>query len=165
MAVSLLKLGLRPADTVLEIGCGTGKVTAALASASGKVVSIDIRPEAIALARKNTRAHGQGTIDFTWAEATEFLQQETIYDCAFVGGTKNLLAILPALAKKVRRTIVINAVLLSTVSDAVSALQELGIFCEAVQVQVSRSHSIAGSIMFRPIDPVWIIVARGAACS
>jgi hypothetical protein len=32
-------------------------------------------------------------------------------------------------------------------------------------VQVSRSHEIAGSIMFKPIDPVWIIVARGAACS
>jgi len=34
-----------------------------------------------------------------------------------------------------------------------------------VQVQVSRSHPIAGSIMFKPIDPVFIIVARGTACS
>jgi len=88
-----------------------------------------------------------------------------VYDCAFVGGTKNLLVILPLLAKKVRRTIVINAVLLSTVCDAVSALQELGLFVEVVQVQVSRSHPIAGSIMFKPIDPVFIIVARGTACS
>ena len=166
MAVSLLKLGLRRTDTVLEIGCGTGKVTAALASATEHVVSIDIRPEAIALARKNTAELAGSTIEFTCAEATEFLQGGSItYDCAFVGGTKNLLAILPVLAKKVRRTIVINAVLLATVADAVAALQELGLFVEVVQVQVSRSHDLAGSVMFKPIDPVWIIVGRGTACS
>jgi cobalt-precorrin-6B (C15)-methyltransferase len=43
-------------------------------------------------------------------------------------------------------------------------MQELGIFDEVVQVQIARSHAIAGSIMFRPIDPVYVIVGTGAAC-
>jgi cobalt-precorrin-6B (C15)-methyltransferase len=129
------------------------------------VVSLDLRPEAVALAAKTAEEAGLHNISFSCTEATEFLRHDGVYDCAFVGGTRNLLAILPVLAKRVKRTIVINAVLLSTCSDAVAALGELGLFCEVVQVQVSRSHPIAGSIMFRPIDPVWIIVGRGAACS
>jgi cobalt-precorrin-6B (C15)-methyltransferase len=55
--------------------------------------------------------------------------------------------------------------MVSTLERAVSTLKELGLFIEVVHVQISRSSDIAGSIMFRPIDPVYIIVARGAACS
>ncbi|PKG31339.1 methyltransferase domain-containing protein [Methanoregula sp.] len=165
MAVSLQKLGLVSTDTVLEIGCGTGKVSVAMAQAVQKVISIDIRPEAVALATKTAKEAGRKNIEFSCAEATEFLRHDAVYDCAFLGGTKNLLAVLPVLAKNVKRTIVVNAVLLSTVADAVAALQELGLFVEVVQVQVSRSHAIVGSIMFKPIDPVFVIVGRGAACS
>ena len=98
-------------------------------------------------------------------DAVDFLKNDQVFDCAFLGGTKNLAEILPVLAKKVKRTIVINAVMVSTLEQAVATFKELGIFTEVVQVQVSRSYDIAGSIMFRPIDPVYIIVARGAACS
>lgn len=165
MAVSLQKLCLRSTDTVLEIGCGTGKVSVAMAKIVQQVDSLDLRPEAVACAEETARAASVCNIGFSCTEATEYLRHGNVYDCAFLGGTKNLLAILPVLAKHVKRTIVINAVLLSTVGDAVSALQELGLFCEVVQVQISRSHAIAGSVMFRPIDPVFIIVGRGAACS
>lgn len=165
MAVSLHKLGLRSNDTVLEIGCGTGKVSIAIAREVQKVIAIDTRAEAVAFATNAVKKAVVHNIILAHSEATAFLETPGVYDCAFVGGTKNLLSILPALSRKVRRTIVINAVLLSTVSDAVRAMQELGIFTEVVQVQVSRSHALAGSVMFRPIDPVWIIVGRGTACS
>jgi len=68
------------------------------------------------------------------------------------------------LARRVRRTIVVNAVLLSTLNRTVESMQELGIFREIVYVQVARSKEIAGSIMFRPVDPVYIIVGTGKAC-
>ena len=165
MAVSLQKLGLQKTDTVLEIGCGTGKVSIAIAREVKNVIAIDARPESVAFAKKAAKEAGMKNIQITEDVAPAFLEGAGKYDCAFVGGTKNLLAFLPLLSRKVKRTIVINAVLLSTVSDAVSALQELGLFTEVVQVQVSRSHELAGSVMFRPIDPVWIIVGRGTACS
>ena len=76
-----------------------------------------------------------------------------------------LLLVEARVVQKGERTIVINAVLVSTLECAVTTLKDLGLFSEVVQVQVSRSYDIAGSIMFRPVDPVWIIVARGAACS
>jgi len=164
MAVSLFKLGLRSTDTVLEIGCGTGKVSIAAAQQVKKIFSIDKRPEAIKIARESAQKTTIHNIEFFCTDATDFLEFDQIFDCAFVGGTQHLARILPVLAKKVRRGIVINAVLLSTLEQAVATMQQLGIFCEVVQVQVARSHQIAGSIMFKPIDPVYVIVGKGTAC-
>ena len=165
MAVSLFKLGLASTDTVLEIGCGTGKVSVAMARIAKKVYSVDLRPEAVYLAMENAKASGITSIEFSCTDAGDFLQKDQVYDCAFIGGTKNLETILPVLSTKVRRAIVINAVLISTLAQATATLTRLGMFSEVVQVQVSRSYGIAGSIMFKPLDPVYIIVARGAACS
>jgi cobalt-precorrin-6B (C15)-methyltransferase len=165
MAVSLFKMGLHSSDTVLEIGCGTGKVSVAMAKTAKRVYSLDKRSEAVSLATETARHAGAHNIEFFCMDAVDFLKNDQVFDCAFLGGTQMLAEILPVLAKNVKRTIVINAVMVSTLERAVTALKELGIFTEVVQVQVSRSYDIAGSIMFRPIDPVFIIVARGAACS
>jgi cobalt-precorrin-6B (C15)-methyltransferase len=165
MAVSLFKLGLISTDIVLEIGCGTGKVSVALAKTVKKVYSVDKRPEAVSLARETARNAGVRNIEFFCTDAAGFLNNDHFFDCAFLGGTQALAEILPVLARNVKRTIVINAVMVSTLERAVTTLKELGIFTEVVQVQVSRSYDIAGSIMFKPIDPVYVIVARGAACS
>jgi cobalt-precorrin-6B (C15)-methyltransferase len=164
MAVSLFKLGLRSTDTVLEIGCGSGKVSIAAAQQAQKIFSLDKRPEAIAVAQESAQKGLISNIEFFCTEAVEFLESERIFDCAFVGGTQQLGRILPLLAKKVRRTIVINAVLLSTLAQAIETMKRLGIFCEVIQIQVARSHEIAGSIMFKPIDPVYIIIGKGTAC-
>jgi cobalt-precorrin-6B (C15)-methyltransferase len=164
MAVSLFKLGLRSTDTILEIGCGTGKVSVAAAQRVKKVFSLDKRPEAIKTAREAAEKNPLHNIEFFCTDAVDFLASDRIFDCAFVGGTQQLARILPVLAKKVRRTIVVNAVLLSTLSQTVVTMQQLGILCEVVQVQVARSHAIAGSIMFKPIDPVYVIVGKGTAC-
>jgi len=165
MAVSLFKLGLLDTDTVLEIGCGTGKVSVAMAKTVKNVYSLDKRPDAVSLATETARGAGMDNIEFFCMDAMDFLKEDQVFDCAFLGGTQHISEILPVLAKKVKRTIVINAVMVSTLERAVTSLKGLGIFTEVVQVQVSRSYDIAGSVMFRPIDPVYIIVARGAACS
>jgi cobalt-precorrin-6B (C15)-methyltransferase len=71
---------------------------------------------------------------------------------------------LPVLAKRVRRTIVVNAVLVSTLHTTITTMQELGIFSEVVHVQIARSQGIAGSIRFWPINPVYVIVGECTAC-
>jgi len=164
MAVSLSKLGLRNTDTVLEIGSGTGKVSIAIAHQVKNILSLDKRPEAISVAQEAAQKSGIHNIEFFCTDAIDFLIADRVFDCAFVGGTQQIRRILPMLAKKVKRTIVINAVLLSTLSETVATMKELGIFHEVVQVQVSRSHEIAGSIMFKPIDPVYIIVGKADLC-
>ncbi len=57
----LQSLAINPADSVLEIGTGTGYLGACLALLARKVKSIDIRPEFVALARHNlSEARGTG---------------------------------------------------------------------------------------------------------
>lgn len=164
MAISFLKMGLLAGDTVLDLGCGTGKVSVAAAGLAKKVYAVDRRPEAIAYATGAADKAGLNNIEFYCGEATDFLSDAPLFDCAFVGGSQQIETILPVLAKKVRRTIVVNAVLVSTLATVTSTMQRLGIFREAVHVQVSRSHELGKSMMFVPIDPVYIIVGSGVAC-
>jgi cobalt-precorrin-6B (C15)-methyltransferase len=164
MAVSLFKMGLHHGDVMLDCGCGTGKVAIAAAQVAKTVYAVDWRPEAIRYARQEAAAAGMANIKFFCGEASKFLAGDRTFDCAFVGGSKEIEEILPVLVQRVRRTIVVNAVMVSTLSCVVETMQRLGIFREAVQVQVSRSHPIAGSIMFRPIDPIYIVVGSGTAC-
>jgi cobalt-precorrin-6B (C15)-methyltransferase len=164
MAISLFKLGLSPEDCLLDLGCGTGKVSIAAAPLVKQVYAVDRRPEAIRYAREQADAAGITNIEFVCGEALNFLAADRTFDCAFIGGSSGITVVLPCVAKKVRRTIVVNAVLVRTVSTVVEIMQKLGIFREAIHVQVSRSHGIGGSVMFKPIDPVYIIVGSGTAC-
>jgi cobalt-precorrin-6B (C15)-methyltransferase len=164
MAISLFKMGLSKNDVVLDLGCGTGKVSIALAQQAQKVYAVDRRPEAIRYAQDEAQKAGITNIEFFSGDAMDFLDTDLTFDCAFVGGSKQIAMVLPCLAQKVRRRIVVNVVLTSTLSTVVETMQRLDIFREVIHVQVSRSHGVGAGIMFKPIDPVYVIVGTGAAC-
>ena len=66
---------LRPAGNVLEIACGTGLWTGALAGAASTVTAIDAAPEAIDIARGRVKAANvrfEIADVFSWAAATRF---------------------------------------------------------------------------------------------
>ncbi len=164
MAISIHKLGLRHGDVFADIGCGTGKISVEAAGMAAKVYAIDLRDEAIEYARRLAGDRGVSNIEFLPGEASEMLPGIDGLDCAFVGGSKNLPQVLEALASQVRGNIVVNAVLLNTVKEAVDTMTKLGIFKEVIHVQVSRSHPLGDSIMFIPINPVYIIVGGRPQC-
>lgn len=161
LAIALQKLALRPGDRVLDLGCGTGAVAIAAATTAGEVVAIDRRPEAVAYARNAAAGAGAGNISFVQAEGGDALPGLGAFDAAFVGGTRGLAELLPVLAERVRRRIVVNAVLVDSLHAAIAAMSALGIYREAVHVQCARAAPLAGSVYFRPIDPVWVIVGEG----
>lgn len=165
LAIDLAKLALRPEDHVLDLGCGSGKVAIAMAARVSRVSAVDRNGEAIAYAQEQARRAETDNITFHHQEAVEFLAGPGRFDCAFVGGTGRLAGVLALLADRVERTIVVNAVLLATLHTAVTEMQRLGIYREALQVQVSRSHPIAGDFMWKPADPVYIIVGGRPPCS
>ena len=78
MAVSLFKLGLCPTDTVLEIGCGTGKVSVAMAKLAKKVFALDKRPEAISVATETARQAGSPISNFPASDAVDFLKNDQV---------------------------------------------------------------------------------------
>ncbi|MDD2472515.1 MULTISPECIES: precorrin-6Y C5,15-methyltransferase (decarboxylating) subunit CbiT [unclassified Methanoculleus] len=164
MAVSLAKLKIRPGDRVADVGCGTGKVAIAASKIAEHVYAIDKRSEAIACARGEAAAVGAGNIEFFEGDAVDILPGIGRLDAAFVGGSRRLPEVLALLADAVQGRIVVNAVMVGTLSEAIASMQRLGIFVEAVHLQVSRSAEIAGGVMFKPINPVYVIVG-GSGCS
>jgi cobalt-precorrin-6B (C15)-methyltransferase len=164
MAISLFKLGLQKDDVFADIGCGTGKVSISAAPSVRKVYAIDRRKEAVECARAEVQKSGLTNIELFHGEAGNFLRSAGQVDVAFVGGSRQLAEVLSLLKSLGTRTIVVNAVMLETVTTAVKTMQELGIFKEAVHVGVSRSYPIGKGIMFKPLDPVYIIVGGVNRC-
>lgn len=69
-AIALLEL--RPGETVLDVGCGTGLSFAALAQRvgpRGRIVAFDPSPEMLAHARERVEQHGWRNIELLQAEA------------------------------------------------------------------------------------------------
>jgi cobalt-precorrin-6B (C15)-methyltransferase len=164
MAISLFKSGLRADDLFADIGCGTGKVSIEAARLARRVYAIDRRCEAIACARSAAEQAGAFNIDLIEGEAVDILNGIDRIDCAFVGGSRDLASVLESLAGIVSGNIVVNAVKLETLHEAILSMRRLGIFKEALSVQVCRSHDIGGGTMFRPIDPVYVIVGGKEEC-
>ena len=75
---------MQPAGTVLEIACGTGLWTEALARTARMVTAIDVAPEAVAIARDRVRA-GNVRFEvadvFSWRAAERF---DVIFFCAWL---------------------------------------------------------------------------------
>ncbi|HTY15546.1 MAG TPA: precorrin-6Y C5,15-methyltransferase (decarboxylating) subunit CbiT [Methanoregulaceae archaeon] len=165
MALSLFKLGINESDVFADIGCGTGKISLEVSSVAMKVYAIDRRKEAIALAREKAESAGAENIELFCGEAIDILPTIDRIDCAFIGGSGNLDRVLRILHTFHTRSIVVNAVKIDTLNLAINTMEQLGIFKEALHLQVGKSHTLAGGIMFKPLDPVYIVVGGCPPCS
>lgn len=165
IAVSLSKLGLRDGDRFADVGCGTGSVSieAAKLARNLTIYAIDARNEALKATEINFKNFNIENARILAGEASDLLNSESFtdfIDCAFVGGTKNIDSVLETLVKKKARSIVVNAVRIETVVKTIETMKKLGIFDEVVHISVSRSASIAGETMFKPENPVYIVVGK-----
>ena len=82
----LQALDLDPADTVLEVGTGSGFLTACLATLAGRVVSVDIFPEFTADAAGKLRRDGIHNVELRTADALA-LDGDERFDAIAVTGS------------------------------------------------------------------------------
>ena len=91
-ARALQELAVRPTDRVLEIGTGSGYLTALLASQAAEVVSIDIVPEFTAAATQKLRAHGFDNVRLHAGDAAHDWPDEAGFDVIVLTGSTPLLS-------------------------------------------------------------------------
>jgi protein-L-isoaspartate(D-aspartate) O-methyltransferase len=90
-ARAIQELAIRPTDRVLEIGTGSGYLTALLASQAAEVVSVDIVPEFTAAATQKLRAHGFDNIILHTADAARDWDDDAGFDVIVLTGSTPLL--------------------------------------------------------------------------
>lgn len=82
----LQALDLKPTDRVLEIGTGSGFLTACLASLSAHVTSVDIHADFTMDATKNLQKAGIHNVALVTGEAVEGWQPGELFDALVVTG-------------------------------------------------------------------------------
>ena len=80
-------VALKPTDKVLEIGTGSGYLTALLADRSHHVVSLEINPELHATARANLQGAGISNVDLRMADGSAGASDAGPFDAIVLGGS------------------------------------------------------------------------------
>ena len=68
-AMAIEQAQITKTDLVLDLYCGAGTITLAMARAAGKVIGVEIEPQAVADARDNARRNGIENAEFLCADA------------------------------------------------------------------------------------------------
>jgi len=80
-------LQIKPTDRILEIGTGSGYLTACLAKMGGNVVSVDIYPEFGQRAQQQLAGLGLSNVQFEVGDASHGWQQDGEFDLIVVTGS------------------------------------------------------------------------------
>ena len=85
-------LDMRKTDKILEVGTGTGYVTALLAELGGQVVSVELIEEFAHAAQRRLAGHGLGNVQVHTGNAAEGWPAQAPYDAILLTGSVPLLS-------------------------------------------------------------------------
>jgi protein-L-isoaspartate(D-aspartate) O-methyltransferase len=91
-ARALQELAVSPSDRVLEVGTGSGYLTALLASQAAEVVSVELIPEFTVAATHKLRAHGFDNITLHTGDAARDWPDESGFDVIVLTGSTPVLS-------------------------------------------------------------------------
>ena len=162
-AAVLAKLAVRPADTVWDVGAGTGSVSVelALAARRGRAYAVEYRDEALALIEENRRRFGAWNLRVVRGRAPEALSSLPAPDAVFVGGSEGRLREIvdAALSKNPDARLCVSAIALETLSAALDVFKEQGLDAEVTQLAVSRARPGARLHLLLANNPVFLVTA------
>lgn len=113
-ALMLQTLKIQPQENVLEVGTGSGYVTALLASMAGHVISVDIDPNMQKTAAENLAAHQIKNVTLEVGDAAQGWDAHKPYDVIVITGS------LPILPESFQRALKVGGRLFAIVGDAPS---------------------------------------------
>jgi len=165
-AAVLAKLGVRPGETVWDVGAGTGSVSVELALVSPftRVYAVECENAACALIRRNREKFGAYNLRLVEGSAPAALAPLPAPDRVFLGGSRGSLREILACLKEKNPSVrvCVSAIAAETFAEAFSALQSLGFSgLEITQLSVSRSREVGRYHMMTAQNPISLLCAGG----
>ena len=159
IGIALEKLDIKNNETFVDIGCGTGLVSIAAAKYTEKILAVDRRKTAIEAAQQNLKNAGVlHAVTLILGEAPDVLSPyKNVIDKAFIGGTANFKEVIELLIPRCRR-IVLNAARLELAAEAIWRMKDVGIFDEALLINIAKGYELKGLTAFEPRNPVFMVV-------
>ncbi|MDZ7849645.1 MAG: precorrin-6Y C5,15-methyltransferase (decarboxylating) subunit CbiT [Halodesulfurarchaeum sp.] len=155
-AILLRTLDLGPADHFVDVGAGTGAVTIEAARTGARVTAIERDPGRVDAIETNLEASDcEGSVTVRNATAPDGLPDGT--DAVFVGGTRQLEAVLEWVEAVTPRIVVLNAARLETATRAIEAFEKLAFDPEIRRISIGRGEDLAGETAIVPDRPVFVI--------
>jgi len=160
-AVTLHKLRLPQSGVFWDIGAGSGSVSleAACLCPGLTIFAVEKDVKRVDMIRENAARFRAMNVRIISGSAPDTLAELPPPDRVFIGGSGGNLG---DIVNRVNRTmssgiIVINAVTLDTLNDALSAMENNGFSIEVSEISVSRSKNVAGKRHMAALNPVFII--------
>ncbi len=155
--IAMGKLDIQPGQLFLDIGCGSGAVSAAASRYTDRIYGIDRREEAVAMSRARVPA-GQ----FLAGEAAVLIPGLPQVDRCFIGGTRGIDEFWPLLLEKASRGCVIVADLarIAAAAHVSELMKQAGVFQELIQIHICRGYALAGDIALKPANPIFMVIGK-----
>ncbi|MCP3926875.1 MAG: precorrin-6y C5,15-methyltransferase (decarboxylating) subunit CbiE [Desulfobacterales bacterium] len=164
-AVTLSKLRLEDSSVFWDLGAGSGSVSveAAFFISDGSIYSVEKNRDRVTQIKNNIKKFNCSNIEVKNLDLPEGISELPEPDRVFIGGGgKNLEKIVDESIKKLKKDgiIVINTVVLKSLETAVNSLKKHNMEPDVVQLSVSRGSAIAGELMLKSLNPVWIVTGK-----
>ena len=158
------ELDLMPEQIVWDIGAGTGSVSVEIArlSVTSQVYAIEKTAAGITLIQQNIDSFALSNVKYIYGHAPTILAGLPAPDRIFIGGSGGeLLNVLSYCAKQLKPDgrIVLALATLEHLHQAMNWFSKANWHYHLLQVQLSRSVSIAALTRFLPLNPITLISA------
>ena len=108
----LQELAVKPSDRILEVGTGSGYMTALLARRGAHVFSVEIVPDYSATARARLAEHGIANVTLEIGDAARGWEKHGPYDAIVLTGS------VPVLSESFQRSLTVGGRLVAVVGQA-----------------------------------------------
>lgn len=154
--IGVLFAKLKPSKDQIfaDIGCGSGSVAEFFAPFVKKVYAVDSDEEVLEEAKKRLL---RLNCEVLCMDGFDFLSKFD-YDIVFFGGTRRLEEMLEIACKKAKK-VAVNAARIEVALKAIEKMRSLGWQCEILALNVWKSYELAGGTAFKPLNPVFMVVA------
>ena len=155
------KARIKGAERVLDVGTGSGSVSIEFALLGCDVTAVEKDEENFEIARENIEKFGLADkIRLIFGEMEHInLSNTDSFDVVFFGGTDNLEKSFENVFKHLKTggRVIIAAVRLETVVEAITVLKNRGINPEVLNICLNRGKDLGGKTALAPSYPIFLI--------